>query len=374
MNILQSIFTDYYKHIIYELHPRPAVIENVNKMIHCGDSSHGGAMYGCPHCGNLKFVPFRCKSRFCPSCGNKYNQLRSFHMSCKLVSCVHRHCVFTIPAELRVYFLEDRTLLDCLFHSVRDVVLRMFSKMNKTENFTPGLICILHTFGRDLKWNPHIHALISEGGAGNITPWRPVKHFDYSFLRNAFRKVLLERLTSRIGPTFRKVKNEMYTKHADGFYVRAKPNLCTPDITIKYISRYLGRPVIATSRIDTYDGENVTFHYTRHEDNKTVTETIPALNFIQKLIVHIPEKHFKMLRYYGIYAKHHKQEMKLRKCISAEKQRFLRSIQDWRQSILLSFGYDPLCCSECGTSMLVLEVYHKKTALFEQYRKVMKYG
>ena len=374
MNILQSIFTDYYEHIIYELHPRPAVIENVNKMIHCGDSSHGGAMYGCPHCGNLKFVPFRCKSRFCPSCGNKYNQLRSFHMSCKLVSCVHRHCVFTIPAELRVYFLEDRTLLDCLFHSVRDVVLRMFSKMNKTENFTPGLICVLHTFGRDLKWNPHIHALISEGGAGNITPWRPVKHFDYSFLRNAFRKVLLERLTSRIGPAFRKVKNEMYTKHADGFYVRAKPNLCTPDITIKYISRYLGRPVIATSRIDTYDGENVTFHYTRHEDNKTVTETIPALNFIQKLIVHISEKHFKMLRYYGIYAKHHKQEMKLRKCISAEKQRFLRSIQDWRQSILLSFGYDPLCCSECGTSMLVLEVYHKKTALFEQYRKVMKYG
>ena len=374
MNILQSIFTDYYKHIIYELHPRPAVIENVNKMIHCGDSSHGGAMYGCLHCGNLKFVPFRCKSRFCPSCGNKYNQLRSFHMSCKLVSCVHRHCVFTIPAELRVYFLEDRTLLDCLFHSVRDVVLRMFSKMNKTENFTPGLICVLHTFGRDLKWNPHIHALISEGGAGNITPWRPVKHFDYSFLRNAFRKVLLERLTSRIGPAFRKVKNEMYTKHADGFYVRAKPNLCTPDITIKYISRYLGRPVIATSRIDTYDGENVTFHYTRHEDNKTVTETIPALNFIQKLIVHIPEKHFKMLRYYGIYAKHHKQEKKLRKCISAEKQRFLRSIQDWRQSILLSFGYDPLCCSECGTSMLVLEVYHKKTTLFEQYRKVMKYG
>ena len=163
-------------------------------------------MYGCPHCGNLKFVPFRCKSRFCPSCGNKYNQLRSFHMSCKLVSCVHRHCVFTIPAELRVYFLDDRTLLDCLFHSVRDVVLRMFSKMNKTENFTPGLICVLHTFGRDLKWNPHIHALISEGGAGNITPWRPVKHFDYNFLRNAFRKVLLERLTSRIGLAFAKSK------------------------------------------------------------------------------------------------------------------------------------------------------------------------
>ena len=374
MNILQSIFTDYYEHIIYELHPRPAVIENVDKMIHCGDPSHGGAMYGCTHCGHLKFVPFRCKSRFCPSCGNKYNQLRSFHMSCKLVSCVHRHCVFTIPEELRIYFLQDRTLLNLLFSSVRDVVLRMFYKMNKTENFTPGFICVLHTFGRDLKWNPHIHALISEGGAGNLTPWRLVKHFDYTFLRNAFRKVLLEKMTIAIGPSFKKIKNDIYKNHADGFYVRAKPNLCTPDITIKYISRYLGRPVIATSRIDKYDGENVTFHYTRHEDHKTIEECIPALDFIKRLIVHIPEKHFKMLRYYGIYAKHHKQEKKLRRCISPEKQNFLRSLQDWRNSILLSFGYDPLRCPDCGTSMSVLEVYYKKTALFERYRKVMGYG
>ena len=374
MNILQSIFTDYNEHIIDELHPRPAVIENVDKMIHCGDPSYVGTMYGCSHCGNLKFVPFRCRSRFCPTCGNKYNQLRSFHMSCKLVSCVHRHCVFTIPEELRIFFLQNRRLLSLLFSSVRDVVLRMFAKINKAENFTPGLICVLHTFGRDLKWNPHIHALISEGGTGNISPWRTVKHFDYTFLRNAFRKVLLEKMASAIGPSFRKIKNNIYKNHSDGFYVRAKPTPCTPDITIKYISRYLGRPVIAASRIDKYDGEFVTFHYTRHEDNKTIEECVPALDFIKRLIIHIPEKHFKMLRYYGIYAKHHKQEKKLRRCISPEKRKFLSSIQDWRTSILLSFGYDPLRCPDCGTSMSVLEVYHKKTALFERYRKVMGYG
>ena len=131
-------------------------------------------------------------------------------------------------------------------------------------------------------------------------------------------------------------------------------------MTIKYISRYLGRPVIAASRIDKYDGEFVTFHYTRHEDNKTIEEGVPAPDFIKRLIIHIPEKHFKMLRYYGIYAKHHKQEKKLRRCISPEKRKFLSSIQDWRTSILLSFGYDPLRCPACGTSMSVLEVYHKK--------------
>lgn len=373
-NILQTIFTDYYEHILYELHPRSSVIENVDKMTHCGDPSHGGVFYGCPHCGKLKLVPFRCKSRFCPSCGNMYNLKRSFNMSCKLVSSVHRHCVFTIPEELRIFFLNDRSLLGCLFHAVKDVLLRMFSKINKTENFTPGFICVLHTFGRDLKWNPHIHALISEGAVGNITPWRVMKHFDYLFLRRAFRKVLLEKMTKHIGPSFSKIKNEMYTKHSNGFYVRAKPHRCTPDVTLKYISRYLGRPVIATSRIDSYDGDSVTFHYTRHEDNKTVTECIPALDFIKRLIVHIPEKHFKMLRYYGIYAKHHKQEKNLRKCLSNEKRKFFRSLLDWRNSILLSFGYDPLRCPECGTSMLVLEVYYKKTALFERYRKAMRSG
>lgn len=101
-SILQDIFSDYYEEMIYTLHPRQTVIENVDKMLHCGDPSYGRAMFGCPHCGNLKFVPFRCKSRFYPSCGNRYNQERSFHMPCMLVACVHRHCVFTIPEELRL--------------------------------------------------------------------------------------------------------------------------------------------------------------------------------------------------------------------------------------------------------------------------------
>ena len=204
MNILQTIFNDHYDELQYFPNIRSSVLENVNKMIHCGDPSFGGAFFGCPHCGELKFVAFRCKSRFCPTCGNKYNQMRSLNMSFKLISCTHRHCVFTIPKELRIFFLKDRSLLNILFHSVRDVVLRMFFKMNKREHFTPGFICVLHTFGRDLKWNPHIHALISEGGAGNFFAWRPNNHFDFTFLRLAFQKVLLEKLSKVIPKSFKK--------------------------------------------------------------------------------------------------------------------------------------------------------------------------
>ena len=100
MNILQEIFTDHYEEIKYTLHPRPAEMENIDKMINCGDPSYGGAMYGCTHCGNLKFVPFRCHSRFCPTCGNKYSMDRTTSMSFKLVNVRHRHCVFTIDASV----------------------------------------------------------------------------------------------------------------------------------------------------------------------------------------------------------------------------------------------------------------------------------
>lgn len=228
-NILQTIFKDYYEQIIYTMHPRPVVVENIDKMINCGDLSYGGAMYGCPDCGNLKFVPFRCHSRFCPTCGNKYSMERTTSMSFKLINCNHRHCVFTIPEELRHFFLEDRSLLDCLFSSVRDVVLRIFHKINQSEEFTPGFICVLHTFGRPLEWNPHIHCLISEGGAGNNTPWRKVDYLSFTFLRHAFCTILLNQLHKRIGDSFKETKASIYSHCKDGFYVYAESKKCVPE-------------------------------------------------------------------------------------------------------------------------------------------------
>lgn len=373
MNILQEIFKDNYEQMIYELHPRQSVIENVNRMITCGDPSYGGVIYGCTSCGTLKFAPFRCHSRFCPTCGTKYSIDRTASMSFKIVNVQHRHCVFTIDSELRPFFLQDRSLLGLLFDAVQSVILRMFHKENKTEQFTPGFICVLHTFGRDLKWNPHIHCLVSEGGIGKSGLWRANKHFNYAFLRNAFRTALLNLLEKKLGPSFKKVKAKCYREHKDGFYVYAKPNKCDPKVVTKYIGRYLGRPVIATSRIDNYDGENVTFHYNRHEDEKLIVETIPVLEFIQRLIQHIPEKHFKQIRYYGLYARTKEQNKKLQLAISREKHKIILSFNRWRDCILHSFGYDPLKCPCCGQTMVFLEMYHnhQHISLNEMYERAM---
>ena len=373
MNILQEIFTDYYEEIKYTLHPRPTEMRNIDKMIHCGDSSYGGTMYGCPHCGQLKFVPFRCHSRFCPTCGNKYSMERTTSMACKLINVQHRHCVFTIDESLRDFFLNDRSLLHCLFHAVTSVVSRMFFNLNKSRNFTPGFIMVLHTFGRDLKWNPHIHCLISEGGYSDDGFWRNIYHFNYNYLRNSFRTALLNEMELKIGPSFKKVKALCYSEHEHGFYVYAKPNKCDPSTVIKYIGRYLGRPVIATSRIDSYDGDSVTFHYNRHEDNKYVVETIPAIDFIKRLIRHIPEKNFKMIRYGGLYARHREEDKRLHRAVSVQKKRLFLSFTQWRTAILTSFGYDPLKCPNCRHDMEFLELYlnHQRVSLEEMYENAM---
>lgn len=106
-------------------------------MIHRGDPFFGGAMHGCSNCRHLKFVPFRCKNHFCPTCGNKYSIDRTTSMSFKIIHAKHRHCVLTIAEELRPFFLKDRSLLNRLFSAVRSVILHMFHKQNKSESFTP---------------------------------------------------------------------------------------------------------------------------------------------------------------------------------------------------------------------------------------------
>lgn len=341
MNILQEIFRDHYEEIEYTCHPRDVEMYNIEKMIHCGDPSFGGALYACPKCGNTKFVPFRCHSRFCPTCGVSYAAKRTTAMSFKLIKAPHRHCVFTIDERLRPFFLEDRSLLNCLFQAVNMVISRYFFNLNHTRKFVPGFICVLHTFGRDLKWNPHIHCLLSEGGFDQMGFWRSVSYFNYSFLRKAFQTVLLNLLHARLGNVFKKLKAQIYNHTQNGFYIYAKPRKCDSNHILKYIGRYLGRPVIATSRIDAYDTSNdtVTFHYNRHEDDKLIVETIPAMDFICRLIRHIPEHHFKMIRYYGIYARHRDIDRFIRRAISPEKHPVYRSFNRWRNSILSSFGY-----------------------------------
>jgi hypothetical protein len=355
---IKDIFKDHWDDFVAQGHPiRSAVFKNVDKIIKCGEPSMGHAIYYCENCGKFKHVYFTCKSRFCNSCGAKYIQDRASSISAKLIRCKHRHVVFTIPEELRIFFRKDRDLLHLLFKASADTVLTWFSKINKSENFKPGIVSTMHTFGRDLKWNPHIHMLLTEGASGNKTVWRKVSHIPFNMLRKRWQATLLSLLNEKLGVSFYRLKSSLFKNYPDGFYVYAKPNMdSNSSKAIEYIIRYTGRPAMAQSRILDYDGQFVTFYYDRHEDNKRVTEKIHAFDFIKRLIIHIPEEQFKMIRYYGLYAKEYIHSSKLYRIESLEKRRFRKKHSHWRARILLAFGVDPLCCS-CGHTMELVDIF-----------------
>ena len=78
-------------------------------------------------------------------------------------------------------------------------------------------------------------------------------------------------------------------------------------------------------------------------------ETVHVYDFIKRLIKHIPDKFFNMIRYYGLYAKEHKQAKKLFKLLNDNQIKVKELLRKWHFAIELSFGYDPTRCSCGGT-------------------------
>ena len=246
-------------------------------------------------------------------------------------------------------FAEIGNFSTAFFAAVHAAILLQFSR----KSLTPAFICVLHTFGRDLKFNPHIHVLLAEGGLTKSGKWQELGFLSYESLRKSFQTILLKKLHEKLGDSFKKVKAEVYKTAQNGFYVNAPKPKNKIQNAIKYVGRYLGRPVIASSRIDKYDGNFVTFHYDRHEDGERVVETIPAREFIKRIVIHIPEKYFNMVRFYGLYAQNLAIVEKVGRLLKTKNRRIL-----FRDFLLQTFGVDPLLCKKCGQYLRFVELHH----------------
>jgi hypothetical protein len=140
-------------------------------MMDCGTLAAGYEIYECPDCHRSHIICYTCKSRSCPSCGVKYAKQRAANVSSHTLDVDHRHIVFTIDDRLRQWFKEDRHMLNFLFDSAWKTIMYSFKKnCRKDDTFTPGVMITLHTFGRSLIWNPHVHCLVTEGGMNKKAP------------------------------------------------------------------------------------------------------------------------------------------------------------------------------------------------------------
>ena len=112
-----------------------------------------------------------------------------------ILNIEHRHVLFTVPEESRKFFFYDRSLLSKLSAAINQVFKFIFhniSRKRKRKNkisehsryyFTDsdivhyGLISVIHTFGGNLKWNPHVHAIVSLGGFNKNLEFRKMRYF-----------------------------------------------------------------------------------------------------------------------------------------------------------------------------------------------------
>ena len=86
-----------------------------------------------------------------------------------------------------------------------------------------GMIATIHTFGRDLKWNPHIHCLIPELVYSQKTnKLKMFHHFNFSRLRKTFQYQLIHLIIESGGLSKLEERNRLYKEHPKGFYVYAK--------------------------------------------------------------------------------------------------------------------------------------------------------
>jgi hypothetical protein len=372
---IKHIFKDHWESFAERYNPRirKNVFREVERMLGCGSLENGYIEYKCEDCGEIKRIGFTCKSRFCTSCGKIYIDDWVEELTGRLINCKHRHMVFTIPDILRTFFMKKRKRLSILTRCSAEVLKSWLKERSKKEEYTPGIVSVIHTFGRDLKWNPHVHVLITEGAVGKETEWKKINYFPYKMLRKRWQKLLLDEIEKEIGKRKgKKLKDEMYKKYPDGFYVYGKGEIKSAKGAAKYVGRYTGRPAISESRITDYDGEYVTFYYERHEDGKRIEEKVHAHEFIRRVIVHIPEKRFNMVRYYGIYSRNNKNKKRIPdfKLLDEKVLEQLRKLRTWKYRIMKAFGIDPLKCEKCKGKLVMNDIYYKKYgSMLERYRQ-----
>ena len=356
------------------------ITQTIQKFLTCSLDKNF-VVYECPLCKDTHKFKVTCKARFCPSCGKKYSTLWAEKTAAALIDVKHRAVLFTIPEELRIFFSYDRELLTKLAYAVNDIFKYQFHNIsaknkrvhkigkyskdyfNDSDILHYGLITVIHTFGRDLKWNPHIHAIVTLGGFNKNNKYLDKEYFHFNSIAGQWRKLVIDIVKNgnygneKLKKKAHKIANQLYDKDKRFFFDVAKNNLNNNIYAIKYIGRYLSRAPIAEYKITDFSDNKVTFYYEDLANNKERVElTLDVETFLSKLIVHIPPKHFKVIRRFGIYSRNVKKEIKnimktMRKYVSKYSKTTFYQLEIWK-----TFGINPFYCFNCNIKMRVRRI------------------
>ena len=291
----------------------------------CRTAALGGHIDACSECGHVRISYNSCRNRHCPKCQSLAREAWLEARRAELLPagyfhpdtlCTGQVIVFTLPSEVRdVVRYNERLLYGTLFREAWAALSELCADRHYL-GARPGMVAILHSWGQNLHYHPHIHCIVPGGGlrGGKWVSAReeflvPVQALSAMFkgkfvsaLRRHYNagRLRLDGLCShfRSKQAFSQLLKKLMS---EDWVVYAKPPFAGPEQLLKYLGRYTHRVAISNHRIVSIDKDTVCFRWRDYaDDNRQKVMCLSHEEFIRRFLQHCLPARFCKIRYYGI--------------------------------------------------------------------------
>lgn len=265
---------------------------------HCRTPALGGSRYACDSCSTQHFAFHSCNHKACPRCGRAATAKWVEGMLGKRVNAPYFLVTFTVPQELRSRFFGSsaKEAYDLFFAAASAALAEKLATAKGLRAQVNGFIAVLHTWGQQMQFHPHIHFLVPGAGINAKGKVVTVRKADYlvhlPLLKGAFKEHFKKRMIERGWNEDPAVWRKDWGVHIEAVGSGAE--------AVKYLGNYVSRSVISDSRIVNIDKENVTFRWCDRSDKKRMkTKTVSGVDFVRDYLRHVLPTGLRAIRYYG---------------------------------------------------------------------------
>lgn len=372
MNTVQDAFLKFYSVFQESFRVSAQQAKAALNIMHCRTATLGGRVSKCEECGHFAVSYNSCRNRHCPLCQGVVRAVWVDKRSRDILNAPYFHVVFTLPEQLHSLIYQNQQLLYNLMYKVVAETLFELCGDKKYLGAQPGFFCVLHTWGQDLHYHPHIHIVVLAGGLTKHKQWRssskkffvPVKVLSKKFrgkymyyLKQYYRQNLLKFYGNAEQYHDEKVFQELIDQCYDkDWYTYTKRTFSGPLAVVKYLSNYTHRIAISNTRVVSVDEHRVTFTVKDYQDSsKKKTMSLLGTEFVRRFLMHILPKGFVKIRYYGILANRSK-KTKLPLCRKLTRSPSYTPRFEGLKTIDVLYiitGKDVTVCPECRSKLKV---------------------
>ena len=168
---VQDIFLQFYPEYLDKYTPSATQAKVANCIMNCKTGAYGANVSICEDCGHLQIHYNSCRNRCCPMCQALPKEKWMDKRREDVLDSPYFHMVFTVPQELNpLIYSNQKRLYDALYQSV-SATINELTLDTKHLGVKVGYICVLHTWGSEMNYHPHVHVILLGGGLTSKKQW-----------------------------------------------------------------------------------------------------------------------------------------------------------------------------------------------------------